>query len=1128
MDKLQEFGFKVVVFMTPTLAEENGEVVKEILQQGHQVGVLGDTDISQMTFDEQVQYLGQAFSTIRSAANAPEKIVDFKPYEYKFNQDIFEALRAVHARTVSGVFAFDESYCKCWYAKSLGKITFPYPVEMDMIAVPISELNGQLLDSSNSNLFEDAKLKLQEAGLDPVVLSLEPSRTDWGEFEKLLVYVNSSDAKIEALPNLEPWIKNLGITAPSEAAVGEDVTLAVSYTSTKYCPYYRFHIYGKYEGQNWKLLDNYEHCYFVRIGSYSFTHEITIPEPPEGKDTYTVRVVGRASFGGCGKDWPTADNYEAVDEAQIEISKPKLRLLFVPVNWAGTRNFDDVVRNQTPYFFDQVPLGSCPEKYKIYKEASVNFAWPSEASAGLIPGHIESALRARGVNLANYDRIIGLTERSPYLAPGNRGVAGVAGPRTVWVSTACRNGTWDDSVTAHELGHTFRLVDEYCSVEAGSLDCRCNKRNSTNCTYGCRPYVVAGPDVNPLDDPQADCRGCTANCSQPNRNSGYYVCCSGNPVEGGGRCIMAAMCGPGPRRLCHACVEHLASVDQLQCDTDGAGGDGGRPSWGKVINIGLLIGQDGSVTENYVEVIDGIPTSSYVTQNASGNYTLQIVGDSGVLWSFPFNPQLYYYGPVDVGIDYSDLMFDAAYMSLSIPYTEDMMAAPSTSVELYHDESLVFSKELPVGAITGEVTTDDEEPVEDALVQLSGPISDSMYTDEGGTYNFSALGPGGYSVLVSPNPYDNLMQATATASVSVGDTITLNFTLQPAGTIAGEVTNVNKEPLESIQFHLGGYEPPIYASDESGSFAIPYLAAGSYRTNMIAGHGAWYLGRNSTYSNYGDSMPLGVTLGNTTWIKLVKIAGTDYRTVTTSTNTGKGTVVVGNGYLGGSLTAVDPSDLPNPPVEFPHGLFSFSITGLTLGQAVNVTLVLPYNLPAGSGYWKHSTTQGWYRIPMGSNDGDNIVTMTLQDGGAGDDDGTANGVIQDAGGPGIAARIAVETREVNAAIMGNATLTLYEDDVDIASTVSNATGNYELAVPELGDYNVTASKGGFRSKTRTIAINQTGTYTLDFVGDNGLIPNAPNMSYVLACINKWKFGEPPCNLNMSTVLAVINAWKFPI
>jgi hypothetical protein len=127
-----------------------------------------------------------------------------------------------------------------------------------------------------------------------------------------------------------------------------------------------------------------------------------------------------------------------------------------------------------------------------------------------------------------------------------------------------------------------------------------------------------------------------------------------------------------------------------------------------------------------------------------------------------------------------------------------------------------------------------------------------------------------------------------------------------------------------------------------------------------------------------------------------------------------------------------------------------------------------------------------------------------------------------------AAWIIGETGAVNCDILSGVTVTLSRDAVEIDSTVSNGTGNYELAVPELGVYNVTASKDGFRNKTRTISVTNSTTYTLDFVGDYGLIPNATDLSYVLACINKWVAGTPPYQLNMSTVLAVINAWVFPV
>ena len=110
-----------------------------------------------------------------------------------------------------------------------------------------------------------------------------------------------------------------------------------------------------------------------------------------------------------------------------------------------------------------------------------------------------------------------------------------------------------------------------------------------------------------------------------------------------------------------------------------------------------------------------------------------------------------------------------------------------------------------------------------------------------------------------------------------------------------------------------------------------------------------------------------------------------------------------------NITEVASVDMPpDPPsgYNFPYGVFSINIT-VPEGEEAIITLTLPDNLPENSVYWKYSpdgngsTTgqPGWYQVPLGSNDGDNVITITLQDGGTGDADGAANGVIVDQGGP---------------------------------------------------------------------------------------------------------------------------------
>ena len=123
-------------------------------------------------------------------------------------------------------------------------------------------------------------------------------------------------------------------------------------------------------------------------------------------------------------------------------------------------------------------------------------------------------------------------------------------------------------------------------------------------------------------------------------------------------------------------------------------------------------------------------------------------------------------------------------------------------------------------------------------------------------------------------------------------------------------------------------------------------------------------------------------------------------------------------------------------------------------------------------------------------------------------------------------KIEGEIRAVNCDILSGVAVTLYQNGTMIAATLSDGLGAYELAAPEFGDYRLVASKEGFRNEEQNISI--TGlTTAVDFVADHGLVPNAPDITYVLKCMNLWLFGTPPCQLEMSTVQAVINAWIFP-
>ena len=136
------------------------------------------------------------------------------------------------------------------------------------------------------------------------------------------------------------------------------------------------------------------------------------------------------------------------------------------------------------------------------------------------------------------------------------------------------------------------------------------------------------------------------------------------------------------------------------------------------------------------------------------------------------------------------------------------------------------------------------------------------------------------------------------------------------------------------------------------------------------------------------------------WLEHSSVTPAEQTTTATATGTASFST---NGGAITDLEAVDERTLPTegkPDLEFSQGFFSFNITGLSNGQTVNIIITLPQAVPVGTQYWK-CQGDNWYQIPISGDDGDNVITIELTDGGPGDADGEANGVIVDPGGPGV-------------------------------------------------------------------------------------------------------------------------------
>jgi len=161
------------------------------------------------------------------------------------------------------------------------------------------------------------------------------------------------------------------------------------------------------------------------------------------------------------------------------------------------------------------------------------------------------------------------------------------------------------------------------------------------------------------------------------------------------------------------------------------------------------------------------------------------------------------------------------------------------------------------------------------------------------------------------------------------------------------------------------------------------------------------------WSGQMDELRVSTTVHSPAWIKATYHSGDDSllsygseesatQCVTTATGTGTACFAATPGCIA-NLAAAAIS--PYPGVELPHGMFSFKVCCINPGQPVTLTITLPGPVPRGTKWWKFQGGM-WHTLPIGSDNGDNIIAITLTDGVfPGDADGIA-GQITDPGGPG--------------------------------------------------------------------------------------------------------------------------------
>ncbi len=111
-----------------------------------------------------------------------------------------------------------------------------------------------------------------------------------------------------------------------------------------------------------------------------------------------------------------------------------------------------------------------------------------------------------------------------------------------------------------------------------------------------------------------------------------------------------------------------------------------------------------------------------------------------------------------------------------------------------------------------------------------------------------------------------------------------------------------------------------------------------------------------------------------------------------------------------AIETIDPATLSDKPVDFLFGLFSYRIRLHEAGTTATVRIYFSEDISDASTFYKYDTIGGWqdYAQYTTFNDDGRSITLELQDGGYGDSDRAANGLIVDPGGLAEAASVEVD------------------------------------------------------------------------------------------------------------------------
>lgn len=242
-------------------------------------------------------------------------------------------------------------------------------------------------------------------------------------------------------------------------------------------------------------------------------------------------------------------------------------------------------------------------------------------------------------------------------------------------------------------------------------------------------------------------------------------------------------------------------------------------------------GQDGTIKPNIaapgVNVRSSLPNNSYGPVSGTSMAAPHLAGAIALLWSA---------APTLIG----DIRGTWELLDETAIDVDDTTCGGTADDNNVWGEgkldALALIEAAPIdeaGTLAGTVTDVAGEPVVGASVDIVGPTERTVTTDEAGAFS-AAVSAGDYEVTVSAFGY---AEATQSATVPAGETVTLEFVLEAASefAVSGTVTNAETgDPVEGATVSLGSPIEPV-TTDADGSYTFATVPAGSYTLSVTAG-----------------------------------------------------------------------------------------------------------------------------------------------------------------------------------------------------------------------------------------------------------------------------------------------------